>query len=485
MSSPVSSDADVRSSTSRVSDANSLRVAGVDEHRRGTMRSMVTLVGEPPDHSSSGGSSTNASRRCPLDPGHPKSDHLDLGLPRVSAAERWLARRMLQTLGNPPVRMVLWNREEIPAFGPPPVARVLIHDRAALWKLLFNPALHFGEAYSTGRIELEGDLLEFLETVYRAKSAVRKPAGLLRKAIRRWRRRTRSNTLRGSRANIHHHYDIGNDFYKLWLDDQLVYTCAYFPTPQATLEQAQVAKMELVCRKLWLRPGETVVEAGCGWGALGLHMAREYGVKVKAFNISHEQIAYARQRARQEGLSSQVEFIEDDYRAVSGRFDVFVSVGMLEHVGTDHYRELGRVIDGCLSPSGRGMIHSIGQNEPGELSPWIRRRIFPGAYPPTLREMTKVLEPWGFSVLDVENLRLHYAETLRHWLRRFDAAADTVAKMFDGRFVRIWRLYLAGSVAAFATGALQLFQLVFARPGVNEIPWTRARLYHGPPSPGG
>jgi len=453
MSSPVSSDADVRPSTSRVSDGHSRQAD------RGPRSAAIGAAESP-----AVAAPTSAAR--------------------VSAAERWLAGRMLQALGSPPVRMLLWDGEEIPASGPPPVARVLIRDRATLWKLIFHPTLHFGEAYSAGRIEVEGDLLEFLEAVYRSKSAARRPAGPLRKAVARW-RRTRSNTLRGSRANIHQHYDVGNDFYKLWLDDQLVYTCAYFPTPQATLEQAQVAKMEHVCRKLWLRPGETVVEAGCGWGALGLHMAREYGVKVRAFNISHEQIVYARQRAMREGLSSQVEFIEDDYRAVSGRFDVFVSVGMLEHVGTDHYRELGRVIDGCLSPCGRGMIHSIGQNEPCELSPWIRRRIFPGAYPPTLREMTRVLEPWGFSVLDVENLRLHYAETLRHWLRRFDAAADTVGKMFDGRFVRTWRLYLAGSVAAFATGALQLFQLVFARPRLNEIPWTRARLYDGSPAPGG
>jgi cyclopropane-fatty-acyl-phospholipid synthase len=453
MSSPVSSNAEARSSTRSLSDDPSRQAD--EQPRPGTIGSTA-----------------------------PEAAAARKSRGRLSAGERWLAGRMFQALGNPRVRILLWDGEEIPTSGPPPVARVLIGDRATLWKLVFDPHLHFGEAYSDGRIELRGDLLEFLEAVYRARAAAGQRAGMLRRAITWWRERAQSNTLRGSRANIHHHYDIGNDFYKLWLDQQLVYTCAYFPTPQATLEQAQVAKMELVCRKLWLRPGETVVEAGCGWGALGLHMAKHYGVKVKALNISHEQIAYARQRAKQEGLSSRVEFIEDDYRSISGRFDVFVSVGMLEHVGADHYRELGRVIDGCLSREGRGMIHSIGQNEPGELSPWIRRRIFPGAYPPTLREMAGLLEPWGLSVLDVENLRLHYAETLRHWLRRFESAADTVADMFDRRFVRMWRLYLAGSVAAFATGGLQLFQIVFARPGVNEIPWTRARLYQDADAPG-
>ena len=453
MSSPVSSQADVRSSTRGVSDE----------------RSGQADPGQGPQKI--GGAEFEVVTDRP-------------GGGQVSAAERWLARRMLQSMGSPPVRMVLCSGEEIPASGPPPVARMLIRDRATLRKLILKPNLGFGDGYSDGRIEVEGDLTEFLEAVYRARSAARKRVGLLGKIISRWRQPTRSNTLRGSRANIHHHYDIGNDFYKLWLDEQLVYTCAYFPTPQVTLEQAQVAKMDHVCRKLWLRPGETVVEAGCGWGALGLHMAKRYGVKVKAFNISPEQIAYARQRAKQEGLSSRAEFIQDDYRTISGRFDVFVSVGMLEHVGTDHYHELGRVVDGCLGPCGRGMIHSIGQNEPGKLSPWLTRRIFPGAYAPSLREMTEVLEPWGFSVLDVENLRLHYAQTLRHWLRRFEAAAGAVAEMFDGRFVRIWRLYLAGSVAAFATGGLQLFQMVFARPGLNEIPWTRARLYEGSGAPG-
>lgn len=444
MSSPVSSHANVRSSTRRVSDERS----GPADRRPEEIGAVKLEV------------LTDRTRAT-----------------KVSAVERWLARRMLRALGDPPARMVLYSGEEIPASGPPPVARVLVHDRATFRQLLLDPTLHFGDAYSSGRIEVEGDLLELLEAVYRARLSARKPAGLLRRILLPRRKRAQSNTLRGSRANIHHHYDIGNDFYKLWLDDQLVYTCAYFPTPQAALEEAQIAKMDLVCRKLWLRPGETVVEAGCGWGALARHMAKYYGVKVKALNISHEQIASARQGAKQDGLGSRVEFIEDDYRAISGRFDAFVSVGMLEHVGADHYHELGRVVDRCLGPHGRGMIHSIGQNEPGELNPWLRRRIFPGAYTPTLREMTKVLEPWGFSVLDVENLRLHYAETLRHWLRRFESAAGTVAEMFDARFVRTWRLYLAGSVAAFASGALQLFQLVFARPGTNRIPWTRARLY--------
>jgi cyclopropane-fatty-acyl-phospholipid synthase len=280
---------------------------------------------------------------------------------------------------------------------------------------------------------------------------------------------------RHARENIHRHYDLGNDFYRLWLDDELLYTCAYFPRPDVTLEAAQAAKMRLICRKLRLQPGETVIEAGCGWGALALFMAREFGVTVHAYNISHEQVCYARDRAAREGLQDRVTFIEDDYRAIDGQCDAFVSVGMLEHVGPKHYATLGGVIDRVLAPGGRGLLHFIGRDRPRALNPWIRRRIFPGAYPPTLAEAVGgVLQPFDLTVIDVENLRLHYARTLDHWLDRFEQAADRIRAMFDDRFVRAWRLYLAGSRAAFVTGWMQLFQVTFTRHGETAVPWTRA-----------
>jgi cyclopropane-fatty-acyl-phospholipid synthase len=290
-------------------------------------------------------------------------------------------------------------------------------------------------------------------------------------------RRRRANGTSDSRNNIRHHYDLGNAFYRLWLDRQLSYTCAYFPSPEITLEEAQIAKMDHVCRKLRLQPGEKVVEAGCGWGALALHMATRYGVHVKAFNISREQIAYAIERARALGTGGRVEFIEDDYRNIRGRFDAFVSVGMLEHVGRENYHALGSLIDRVLEGDGRGLIHSIGHLRPDPLNAWIEKRIFPGAYPPSLREILEVLEPSCFSVLDVENLRLHYALTLEHWLRRFDDARERVREMYDERFVRAWRLYLCGAQAAFRAGEMQLFQVLFARGRSNRVPWTRAYQY--------
>jgi cyclopropane-fatty-acyl-phospholipid synthase len=286
-----------------------------------------------------------------------------------------------------------------------------------------------------------------------------------------------ANTLRGSRRNIHRHYDLGNDFYKLWLDPQLVYTCAYFPHPAATLEEAQTAKMDHVCRKVRLQPGEKVVEAGCGWGALALHMARQYGVSVKAFNISREQIQFARERARREGLSGQVEFIEDDYRSISGKFDVFMSVGMLEHVRADRYQEFGEIIHRTIGDTGRGLVHFIGRSQEANFSRWIRKRIFPGANAPSLRRSIQIFEPRNYSVLDIENLRLHYAKTIEHWMDRFDKSQHQVAAMYDSRFMRAWRLYLAGSIAAFRTGSLQLFQILFAGARAQPLRWTRAPLY--------
>jgi cyclopropane-fatty-acyl-phospholipid synthase len=397
----------------------------------------------------------------------------------VRSVEGRLMRRLLAILGEPPIEFVLWTGECITGSNPQIVARISIGSRATLLGLVGDPQVRFGDAYSDGTITIDGDLVALLEEIYRAGQRSGTGPTTLLKLGRLLKRRKQANTLAGSRENIHHHYDIGNDFYSLWLGKTMAYTCAYYPTESATLDEAQIAKFDHVCRKLRLRPGETVVEAGFGWGGLGMHMARHYGVKVRAFNISREQVAYAREKAKREGLDSRVEFIHDDYRNISGRYDAFVSVGMLEHVGVENYPELGRIAANSISGNGRGLIHSIGRNRPAPLHPWITRRIFPGAYPPSLGEMMQIFEPWQLSVLDVENIRLHYAKTLHHWLALYETHIDRVRHMFDDKFVRMWRLYLAGSIAGFTTGTLQLFQVVFAPRDNNNIPLTRAHLYGG------
>jgi len=396
-------------------------------------------------------------------------------LPRF--ADEWLLSRILQATGSVPVRLLVKGGADVSPPGGAPVATLVIEDRATLVGLLRDPEVSFGDAYMEGRIDVEGDLVQFMEVVYQAMERSLAAGSWYTRLASQWMDWLQDNSPQGSRNNIHRHYDVGNDFYKLWLDEQMVYTCAYFPTPSSTLEHAQIAKMDHVCRKLRLQPGETVVEAGCGWGALALHMAREYGVSVKAYNVSHEQIAYARPRARAEGLSDRVEYIEDDYRAISGKFDVFVSVGMLEHVGLDHYREFAEIIHRSIGDTGRGLLHVIGRNYPAVFSRWIRKHIFPGGFVPSLGQSLGVLEPKNYSVLDVENLRMHYAKTLEHWLERFEKSRNQVTAMYDSRFVRAWRLYLAGSIAAFRLGHLQLFQILFTGSEREPIFWTRDPLY--------
>jgi cyclopropane-fatty-acyl-phospholipid synthase len=388
-----------------------------------------------------------------------------------------LVRWLLRASGDPRVVMALWNGDRVWTCKEVPEVELHIRDRATLLRACLDPHMEFGDGYSEGRIRVEGNLEQFIEDVYRGDGGHHKIMVWIRNFMH-WVQRGASNTLAGSKQNIHHHYDIGNQFYSLWLGETMAYTCAYFPTQETGLDAAQRAKMDHVCRKLRLRAGETVVEAGCGWGSLALHMARHYGVKVRAFNISKEQIAFARERARAEKLDGQVEFVEDDYRNIRGSYDAFVSVGMLEHVGVEHFPALGTVIDGCLRPSGRGLIHSIGRNRAQPMHPWIDRRIFPGAEPPSLRQMMDIFEAHQFSVLDVENLRLHYAKTLDHWWRLFEDARERVAGMFDEKFVRMWRVYLLGSKATFSVGQLQLFQVLFAPQRNNQIAWTRDHLYH-------
>jgi len=392
----------------------------------------------------------------------------------TSGTDRKLLAALRRKLGPLPIALVLRDTRDVPETSEPIVATVRFQDRPALLSLAKDPDRGFGDAYSAGRVEVDGDLVRSLECVYLSRSGISRWRKFL---LGKWLDWLQNNTRRGSRTNIHHHYDLSNDFYRLWLDERMLYTCAYFPTLEASLEAAQEAKMEMVCRKLRLRPGETVVETGCGWGALAIYMAQHYGVRVKAFNISHEQITYAREWAKREGLTGKVEFIEDDYRNLSNKFDVFCSVGMLEHVGRNHYHEFSRVIRRAIGDTGRGFLHYIGRNSARPLNAWIRERIFPGGYPPSLRESMDVFEPQNFSVLDVENLRMHYAKTLEHWLARFESSFDTVVRMKGLEFARAWRLYLCGSVAAFRTGSLQLFQVLFAGSRSPFIVWTREHLY--------
>jgi len=393
---------------------------------------------------------------------------------RVTVVDRWLAAHLQRVVAPAAVRLELWDGSSPYREARPPLGTLVIHDRRTLIGLAVHPDLYFGESYMFGRLDVRGPFEPVIEAL----------TGLTQPGLS-WRQRlalTLPNTLSASRRNVHSHYDLGNDFYQLWLDRDLVYTCAYYATPDMSLDEAQTAKLDLVCRKLRLRPGERVVETGCGWGALAIHMARQYGVHVRAFNISREQLSFARERAAREGLASRVEFIDDDYRNVTGQYDAFVSVGMLEHVGRHHLKTVAGILRRTIKPDGgRGLLHFIGRDVRCPLNAWIRRRIFPGGYTPTIAEVAAyTLGPAGMSILDIENLRLHYARTLAHWSERFARVKDRVRQMYGEEFQRAWELYLAGAQAAFATGWMQLFQIVFAPRGSAPPSWTRSDPYEAP-----
>lgn len=390
--------------------------------------------------------------------------------------DRIVAKGICGLVGYPRIAIRLWNGTEYYFGDGPPVGTMQFHSRRALLDLVLSLRVGFGEGYSKGNIDIHGDMLDIFNEFAWAFARRGSRSYYLGK-FQSLLKAVRGHSHARSRDNVHSHYDLGNDFYDLWLDERKVYTCAYYKNPDMTLAEAQLAKLDHVCRKLQLAPGQDVIEAGCGWGALGMHMAEFYGVNVKAYNVSHAQVTYAREQAVARGISDRVEFIEDDYRNISSQCDVFVSVGMLEHVGLKNFHTMGDVIHRCLNPDGIGLVHSIGRSHSTPTDPWITKRIFPGGYIPTLAEMAKIFEPNKFSVIDVENLRLHYARTCEEWLHNFEAVSDQVCDMYNEEFVRAWRLYLAGSATGFKSGTLQLYQLVFAPAGNNNVPWNREFLY--------
>lgn len=390
----------------------------------------------------------------------------------LGAAARLAGAHILRQAGGPPVRIVLPDGTAVQMADGEAQFTLRIRTWRALAAMAVDPETGFAEQFAAGAVEVEGALEEFCNTIYshwpRSGSS-----GLAARLLAWHLDWTQRRSQRAAKKNIRRHYDLGNEFYRMWLDEEMLYTCAFFPSEEATLEEAQAAKMERVARKLGLEAGERVVDAGCGWGAFALYVARAHGCRVRAFNISEEQIAWARRRCRELGLEGRVEFVLDDYRNITGTYDAFASIGMLEHVGKEHYRDLGEVIRRTIGEKGRGLLHFIGRSRPAPLSAWIRKRIFPGAYAPALSEMLPLLEGGGYHVADIENLRSHYARTLRCWRERFEAAEPQARAMYGEEFARAWKLYLAGSEASFRSGSLELYQVLFGGPRCGKKLWTR------------
>ncbi|MEA2769076.1 MAG: cyclopropane-fatty-acyl-phospholipid synthase [Acetobacteraceae bacterium] len=378
---------------------------------------------------------------------------------------------------------VRWPDGSSQTYAGPPAsgaeAKMVLRDRHTVRRLVLNPELGFGEAYMEGGlVPLDGstihDILAVLVANLRGGSGGSLVVWLRRAAARMRRPLDQFNAAGRARRNVAHHYDLNGRLYSLFLDRDRQYSCAYFPAGSETLEEAQAAKKRHIAAKLCLdRPDLSVLDIGCGWGGMALTLARDYGARVTGITLSTEQLNAARARAEAEGLADRVSFELMDYRAMNRRFDRIVSVGMFEHVGVVHYRAFFEAVARCLEPDGVALLHSIGQwDGPGTNNLWIQKYIFPGAYCPSLSEVTRAIERSRLLTTDVEVLRLHYAETLCHWRRRFAASRDTITSLYDERFYRMFEFYLSSCELAFRCGSLTVFQIQIAHRQI-AVPLTR------------
>ncbi|NQU61416.1 MAG: class I SAM-dependent methyltransferase [Rhodospirillales bacterium] len=360
--------------------------------------------------------------------------------------------------------------------APGPAFTVRLHDKSLHWRLFTNPPLALGESCTDGTLTVEGAALyDFLDFIGRNMAHVGRLSLYGTTGWADWmlRRFQQFNPAGWAKFNVAHHYDLSGDLYDLFLDSDKQYSCAYFPSPKISLEKAQEAKKRHIAAKLMVEPGQKVLDIGCGWGGMAIYLARETGADVTGLTLSKEQLLTARKRAEEAGLSHRVRFYLRDYREQTGAFDRIVSVGMFEHVGIDHFKRYFRQVHDLLTPEGVALIHTIGRfYGPGITDPWIRKYIFPGGYIPALSEIMPAIEKNFLWTTDIEVLRLHYAQTLRHWRYRFMANRDKAAALYDERFYRMWEYYLAISEVSFRHLGSTVFQIQLTK-SQDTLPLTR------------
>jgi cyclopropane-fatty-acyl-phospholipid synthase len=392
-----------------------------------------------------------------------------------------LAAFLLRTLLSAVIRqgtlqVVLPQGERIEVGLGDPRVRVRILQPATVWRILRNPDLGLGEAYMDGTLVVENGEIYDLITLAMRNIGLGDGAGIMKvhaALLYLTRRMAQNNPLKKSRRNVAHHYDLSHRLYDLFLDPAHQYSCAYFTSPDDTLEHAQQNKMRHIAAKLLLSPGQTVLDIGCGWGGLAQHLATTAGVRVTGLTLSVEQCNHAVKSAAAGKLEDRLAFKLQDYRQAEGRYDRIVSVGMFEHVGVGYYRQFFRKVASLLADDGVALIHTIGSvRPPRATSQWMNKYIFPGAYAPSLSEIAPAIEQAGLYTTDIEVLRLHYAQTLRAWRTRFMAARAQIAAIYDERFCRMWEYYLAYCEGAFRHTGLVVFQIQISRR-IGTVPQTR------------
>ena len=380
--------------------------------------------------------------------------------------------------GEHPIAVELWNGKRF-ALGEPPRLLLLINSRRALERLMRPSLASLGTAYVEGELDFEGHMRDAFHTI----------AGFLSSLYQPNQRRKLRKTLHTRQldsASIEHHYDVSNDFYRLWLDENMVYSCAYFRSADDSLEQAQIQKINHILNKIQLRPGERLLDIGCGWGALVLQAARKYGARCVGITLSQQQFEEASRRVQVAGLQDRCEIRLQDYRDVTEEFDKITSVGMFEHVGLNHLRDYFRKIYALLPDGGIALNHGITSTDPdSEETPYgggdfIHRYVFPNGELPHIGLVLKEMSAAGLETADVENLRRHYARTLEHWTDRFENNAAQLRRIAGDKRYRVWRAYLAGCAYGFANQWISLYQIVACKADKQSayaLPMTRDYMY--------
>ena len=393
----------------------------------------------------------------------------------LKGIDKLFYKTMLKGLFSDTCTVKFWDGEEVIYGEGDSKFKLILHEPIPKADIIADPSLAFGEAYMRQKLEVEGDIQKIIESLYHNLDSFLGKNNMSTKVAKKI-----SNNIKKNKKNIQHHYDIGNDFYKLWLDDTMTYSCGYFESDDDTLTQAQKNKVHHILKKLNLKEGQTLLDIGCGWGELIISAARKYKVKAMGITLSSEQLSTVNKKIEAEGLDDLLEAKLIDYRELKDRkFDRIVSVGMIEHVGKDRLHEYFSNINNLLNAGGLSLLHCITgiRNNEGGTNSWIDKYIFPGGYIPNYQELIGHMAKEEFYLLDVESLRRHYGRTLENWAKNFEQALPLIQKSKDEVFIRMWRLYLNACAASFNCGKLDIHQFLFSKNINNEIPWCRNYLY--------
>lgn len=368
-----------------------------------------------------------------------------------------------------PFQIRFWDGEEIKYGEGESEFTFIFNNPIPLTDIRKDLSMALGEAYMDNKIDVDGDLEKVMGYFYNNKKSFFHVPRIDKYS---------HNNIKKSRECIHHHYDIGNDFYRLWLDDSMTYSCGYFQDPEESLNDAQKNKITYILKKLNLEEGQTLLDIGCGWGKLIITAAKEYRVKSMGITLSTEQFNMVNKRIKDEKLEDLVAVQQIDYRQLKNRnFDILVSVGMVEHVGMKDLPEYFSTVNRLLNPEGMSLLHCITSITGASIDTWIDKYIFPGGYLPTVKELTLYMANEEFHLIDAESLRRHYVKTLERWAENFESALPEIMKIKDETFIRMWRLYLNGCAASFNCGNIDVHQLLFTKGVNNELPLTREYMY--------